>query len=120
MPARDGMGPMGRGAMTGRGMGWCRDADAREEMPTRGQGFGFGRGGGRGGGWRHRHLFHATGLAGLPRAQPGMPSQGVGSPPTLSKEQYLAELTQQAESIEQALSELKSRIQELSRSEPDS
>ena len=40
MPGRDGTGPMGRGAMTGRGFGICTDANAAEY----GMGFGFGRG----------------------------------------------------------------------------
>jgi prefoldin subunit 5 len=43
----------------------------------------------------------------------------VGTPPALSKEQELAALKQQAESIEQILGELKSRIQELDNTAPD-
>ncbi len=39
MPTQDGTGPMGQGAMTGRGLGIC------------GRGFGFRRGFGRGFGW---------------------------------------------------------------------
>lgn len=40
MPGGDGTGPMGRGAMTGRGFGICNDANVTEY----GIGFGFGRG----------------------------------------------------------------------------
>lgn len=45
MPRRDGTGPMGAGAMTGRGFGLCAGGTA-----VRGLGFGCGRG--RGFGWR--------------------------------------------------------------------
>ena len=51
MPGRDGTGPMGAGAMTGRGLGPCGGGYAF----GRGFGGGFGRGLGRGGmgfGWR--------------------------------------------------------------------
>ncbi len=44
MPGRDGTGPMGQGAMTGKGMGVCAGVNA----PF--YGFGFGRGCGRGSG----------------------------------------------------------------------
>lgn len=47
MPGRDGTGPMGRGAMTGRGFGICTDVNASEY----GTGFGFGRGLGLGRGF---------------------------------------------------------------------
>jgi len=116
MPGRDGMGPMGQGAMTGRGMGGC--AGAQVDLPP-GAGFGRGRGGrgrggrGRGGqgrGWRHQ--FNATGLTGWQRAQ-NWPVQQGGSPPDRSDAQELAALKQQAEDMERTLAELKSRIQEL-------
>lgn len=44
MPRFDMTGPMGRGAMTGRGMGYC----ARPAVPWTGRGVGFGMGMGRG------------------------------------------------------------------------
>lgn len=40
MPRRDGTGPVGRGALTGRRLGFCRNEDAS-------YGFGFRRGAGR-------------------------------------------------------------------------
>jgi hypothetical protein len=123
MPGRNGMGPLGQGAMTGGGRGGCEGANAQEELPQRGPGFGMGRGNGRGngrgGGWRHRHWFHATGLTGWQRAQMGWPGLGAGFPPSLSKEQELAALKQQAASLGQALGELKSRIRELDNPTPD-
>ena len=42
MPGRDGTGPMGRGAIDGRGLGVCNGAELS------GYGAGFGRGRGRG------------------------------------------------------------------------
>jgi hypothetical protein len=48
MPGRNGMGPMGQGPMTGRGMGWCGGANAAIDMPQRGPGLGMGRGRGQG------------------------------------------------------------------------
>jgi hypothetical protein len=107
--------------MTGRGMGWCGGANAAIDMPQRGPGFGMGRGGGRGGGWRHRHWYYATGLPGWQRAWMGWPGPSAAFPgafpPALSKEEELAALKQQATNVEQALGELKIRIQELEKAE---
>ena len=47
MPGRDGNGPMGRGALTGRGMGFCV-VPARNEVMQPGMGRGRGCGNGRG------------------------------------------------------------------------
>ncbi|HUT77908.1 MAG TPA: DUF5320 domain-containing protein [Polyangia bacterium] len=58
MPGRNGMGPMGQGPMTGRGMGWCNAMDTSNDVPQVGPGYGMGRGG-RGGGWRHRRFWAA-------------------------------------------------------------
>lgn len=53
MPRGDGTGPMGAGAMTGRGLGFCSDANVARYGADAGMrpGFGFGcrRGFGRGG-----------------------------------------------------------------------
>ena len=46
MPGRNGTGPMGQGAMTGRGLGYC--AGGNTAFYGRGAGCGFGRGMGRG------------------------------------------------------------------------
>lgn len=56
MPGRNGTGPLGRGPMTGRGMGICggRSADAGygyARGPVFGGGFGRGRSRGRGAGY---------------------------------------------------------------------
>lgn len=49
MPRRDGSGPMGQGAMTGRGVGYCSGANVPfRGYARRGCGLGLGRGGGGG------------------------------------------------------------------------
>ena len=48
MPRRDGTGPTGAGAMTGRGLGACTGAEAVNYGGGRGRGIGLGRGCGRG------------------------------------------------------------------------
>jgi hypothetical protein len=71
-------------------------------------------GGGRRG-WRH--WFNATGVPGWMRARgeaPGQPLPGMGSfDPTGSKERELRAMKEQVEGFEEALGELKGRIQAL-------
>lgn len=55
MPGRDGTGPMGRGAMTGRGLGVCNGANV--DFYGGGYGRGFGRGMGLGAGFGCRRGF---------------------------------------------------------------
>ncbi|MBN1946906.1 MAG: DUF5320 domain-containing protein [Bradymonadales bacterium] len=130
MPGGNRMGPLGQGPMTGRGAGYCAGYNVPGYMnPIGGRGVGFGRGGGRGGGrgrgggggggWGYRNWYHATGLYGWQRAGMGWPgpvgmAPGPYSPP-FSQEQELTMLRQQAASFEQALDEMKARIQELER-----
>jgi len=111
--------------MTGRAAGFCSGYPVPGYMnpiPGRGFGMGFGRGfWGRGpsaglrAGWRN--WFYATGLTGWQRAAMGWPALGMGwvppgaTPPT--REQQLDALKGQAEYFENALSELRKRIEEL-------
>jgi hypothetical protein len=44
MPARDGTGPLGRGSMTGRGLGTCVASAGSRFMSGRGRGLGLGLG----------------------------------------------------------------------------
>lgn len=44
MPGRDGSGPTGRGAMTGRGLGYCTGSTRYGYGRPRGLGLGYGRG----------------------------------------------------------------------------
>jgi hypothetical protein len=117
------MGPMGLGPMTGRRAGYCA-GDAVPGFMNAGPAGGFrgGRGrGGSGGGWRHRHWYYATGLPGWQRAWMGWPGAGAWPPgmfpPALSREQELEGLREQAANAEQALGELRTRIEELEKGE---
>ncbi|MBU4304627.1 MAG: DUF5320 family protein, partial [Candidatus Omnitrophica bacterium] len=91
MPRFDGTGPMGQGAMTGGGGGYCAVAvNGTGVRPMSGRGF-YGRGGGRG----YRNCFYTTGLPGWMRAQRGMQAfGGLGS--AISKDDELAILKDQA------------------------
>ena len=113
------------GPMTGRAAGYCAGYPVPGYMnPMPGRGFwGWGGGRGRGRGWRN--WFYATGLPGWQRAAMGWPAFGQAAPmapagwpaaatPTpMSKEQELESLKQQAEYFEDALDEIKKRLQEL-------
>jgi len=80
-------------------------------------GFGRGRGfrgcsGGGGRGWRN--MYYATGLTGVQRAAAGGPAWG-GVPPSAAptKEQEMAALKSQADYFENALGEIRQRLQEI-------
>ena len=126
MPRGDGTGPAGMGPMTGRAAGFCAGYPVPGYMnPVGGRGFwGRGRGfWGRGGGRGRRHWFYATGMPGWARAGYGRPAWGAaGYPdapypapvgPAMTAEQELAELKQQAEYFQNALDEIKSRMEQL-------
>jgi len=107
------------GPMTGRAAGLCAGYRVPEYMnPIPGHGFGMGfgrgRGGGRGGGRGWRNMFCATGLTGWQRAAAGRPMVG-GVPPYAAptKEQELEALKGQAEYLENALGDIRKRLQEV-------
>ena len=110
MPHGDGTGPAGAGPMTGRATGFCAGYQAPGYAnPVGGRGFrGRGRGfRGRGGGRGWRNWFNATGLPGWLRA-------GFGRQPTpVDKEQELAGLKQQEEMLQNNLSQINERIEQL-------
>ncbi|WP_304508515.1 DUF5320 domain-containing protein [Anaerotignum sp.] len=56
MPRRDGTGPMGMGAKTGRGAGFCTGSATNENLGNFGCSYGFGKGRG------YRRMLYATGL----------------------------------------------------------
>jgi len=128
MPGGDRTGPMGMGAMTGRGMGLCGGyATSGYMQPGWGYGGGFGRGfgrgrGGGGGGRGFRNRFYATGVPGwawgqgapaVPYGAASVPYGAVpyGSAPT--KEGELDFLKQQADYFQGALEDLRVRMAEL-------
>ncbi len=109
MPALDGTGPLGRGSMTGRGMGRCAGyAPGQWRWPSgRGSGRGFFCGRSRGRGWRNQ--FYATGLTGWQRGYGPMPAPG----PVPTREQEIEALKRQSEFFERSLEEVRKRIEEL-------
>jgi hypothetical protein len=125
MPRGDRTGPAGMGPMTGRAAGFCAGYPVPGYMnPAGGRGF-WGRGGGRG----RRNWFYATGLPGWARAGYGWPARGAaGYPdapypeplaPTMTSEQELAGLKQQAEYFSNALDEINRRIEEMQKAEQE-
>ena len=108
MPRGDGTGPTGMGPMTGRAAGLCAGYPVPGYMnPVGGRGYwGRGRGGGRG--WRNR--FYATGLPGWARAGFGFSGPVA---PTVTAEQELAGLKQHAELVQDSLSQINERIEQL-------
>ena len=62
MPGFDRTGPLGRGAMTGRRMGYCANV-SEEPGGFRGRGFGAGYGRGFGRGFGYGRNFYNQGLA---------------------------------------------------------
>ena len=124
MPRGDGTGPVGMGPMTGRAMGYWAGYPAPGYMnPIGGRGYwGRGRGfGGRGGGRGRRNWYYATGLPGWARAPYGYPAPAEQpypfypnpAAPTITAEQELAGLKEQAQYFQNALDEISKRIQEL-------
>jgi len=108
MPGFDGTGPMGQGAMTGGGRGYCAvDLNSVGGRPFGGRGS-YGRGGGRG----FRNCFSATGLPGWMRSQRDMLAFG-GFGRTVSKEDEVTMLKSQADFLKQQLEEAQARIQEI-------
>ena len=68
MPGGDRTGPLGAGAMTGRGVGFCSGNNQPGFVSAGfGGGRGFGRGFNRGGGRGRRNRFYATGVPGWAR-----------------------------------------------------
>ncbi len=105
MPGRDGTGPRGEGAMTGRGLGGCRRTADLEQRVREGQGLGTGWGQGRGprcqgvGGGRQRWGRRLQ------------PARGAAAVAALRAE--VVGLERQNQRIEETLAELKSTLQRL-------
>lgn len=108
MPGRDGTGPMGRGAMTGRAAGFCQGVGMTGySNPAPGRGFGRGRGvcdfGGGRRGWRN--MYHATGQPGWMRFG-GAAAAYRNADPELEKQA----LRRQAEILQSELELIKKRL----------
>jgi len=101
------------GPMTGRGMGFCA-GNAAPGFVNSGGGMAFG--GGRGGMGR-RNMFYATGMTAMQRGAMGQAQAGAwgvpGAEPAMTREQELEMLKNQAGYFEDALGNLKRRIDDL-------
>jgi len=113
MPGGDRTGPMGFGPMTGRAAGFCAGYSEPGYMnPVAGRGYGgrgrgfCGRGSGRG--WRN--WYYATGLPDWARAGFGFWGHAA---PTASAEQELTGIKQQADFMQDSLSQINKRIEQL-------
>ena len=115
MPGGDRTGPMGQGPMTGRATGYCTGATEPGYMnPAPGGGFGSrgrgsqgrGRGGRWGRGWHNR--LCATGWGFGPYAIYGDPSAS-----STTREEEMELLREQADHFNEALEDIKKRIEEL-------
>lgn len=103
MPGGDRTGPMGVGPMTGRAAGYCAGYPAPGYMNPGYGGFGFGFGG-RGRGFRGRGRGWAFGA--------GYPMAPVQTQP-VTVEQELDGLKQQAETLQNTLTQINERIEQL-------
>lgn len=104
MPRGDGTGPMGMGAMTGRGMGYC----AGFVNPAMGFGCGMGRGRG------FRRMFCMTGLPGWMRSGT-YPYEDIENEAPIANEKKA--LQNQAVFLEKQLSQVRKRLNSLEEAE---
>jgi hypothetical protein len=118
MPGGDRTGPAGAGPMTGRAAGYCTGYSAPGYMNP--VGGGLGRWGAWGRGRGYRHWYHATGVPGWGRAAQGLPAWGAqrfpyfyGPQPSITPKQEIEMLKAESEGLEQALKEIKKRMEEL-------
>jgi len=119
MPRGDGTGPAGMGPMTGRAAGFCAGYPVPGYMnPVGGRGYwgggrgggGWGRGRGRGFGWAGAgYGYPAWGGAAATLYEP----YSAPFAPTMTAEQELTGLKQQADYFQDTLDEIKKRIEEL-------
>ena len=117
MPGGDRTGPAGMGPMTGRGAGFCagypvpgyaNPVGGRGYGMGWGRGRGMGRGRGRGFGWAGAG-YGVPAWSGAAGAYPANASFG----PTVTAEQELEGLKQQAEFLQNSLGQISERIGQL-------
>ncbi|KYK28501.1 hypothetical protein AYK20_00995 [Thermoplasmatales archaeon SG8-52-1] len=107
MPGGDRTGPLGRGSMTGRAMGYCAGYEmpgyANPNYPGRGIGFGFGRGFGRRY-WRHGRGFWKRGF---------YPYPYYSTEPSIEEEKTYLENS--IKELEEEIKHIHERLKELSK-----
>ncbi|HOV89091.1 MAG TPA: DUF5320 domain-containing protein [Syntrophorhabdaceae bacterium] len=120
MPRGDGTGPMGMGPGTGRAGGYCAGFSMPGYMnPVPGRRFLVRPWGFAGRGRGYRHWFYATGLPFWARFNPNMYGQQPlygqysGYSPQITKEMEIDFLKREAEDLENALKEIKDRLEKL-------
>jgi len=112
MPRGDGTGPAGMGPMTGRAAGFCAGYPVPGYMnPVGGRGF-WGRGRGFGRGFGRARVGVGYPAWGGAVASPNMPYPAPFAP-TVTPEQELDGLKQQAELLQNSLSQINERIEQL-------
>jgi hypothetical protein len=112
MPGGDRTGPVGRGSMTGRGVGFCAGYGA-SRFTNRGYGAGGAVFGGRGGRGR-RNRFFATGVPGWQYfAGNPIPGEMSFSAQPETPQNELEILKGQAQYLEKGLKELQARMEVL-------
>ena len=117
MPGGNGTGPAGMGPMTGRGAGFCAGYSVpgyANPVGGRGYGMGFGRGRGMGRGFGRgfglgRVGYGSPAWAGVANQYPA----NASFVPTVTSEQELEGLKQQAEFLQSSLSQVSERINQL-------
>ena len=130
MPGFNGTGPRGEGAMTGGGRGYCNPNAAAGNMPYgggggfgRGRGFaggyasGFGGGRGYGRGFGNRTFFRGAGYVpsyGMSYNMGAGNAPPYGMPYPMDASEEINMLKSEADSIKNALEQIKHRIDELS------
>jgi hypothetical protein len=127
MPGGDRTGPAGLGPMTGRAAGYCAGYAVPGYMnpiPGRGYGwFGGGRGRGRGffgRGRGYRNMYYATGLPDWAGYNIGVYNPYFASaPPAMTAAQEAELLKNQAKLMQDNLTDLNERIQELEKAEAE-
>ena len=112
MPGGDGTGPMGRGPMTGRGLGLCAGYSSPGYAANPGYGRGFGRGWGRGFGrgyWGRGRGFWRRDYYLEPYYQPTQTRD--------EEKRYLEEMVKE---LEEEIKNIRNRLQELSKEKKES
>jgi len=104
MPRGDGTGPMGMGAMTGRGAGFCAGFAAPGYISP-----GIGRRAGIGRGCGFRRMYCPSGMSGWP--QSGYPAYSEAFKLAADEKEYL---NKQAELLKNQLQQIDKRLEEIS------
>ena len=114
MPGGDGTGPAGMGPMTGRAAGFCAAYPVPGYANPVG-GHGYWRRG-RGGGWGRRNRFYAADIPGWARSGYGFLGSVTTAPTTIEE---LESLRQQAEFLQNSLSQVNERIGQLEKAKAE-